>query len=37
MFALGCLPMIYSQHWPVAAAVSFGVRTIGVQTMNFSN
>ena len=36
MFALSSLPMIYSQHWPVAAADSFGVQTIGVQPMNFS-
>ena len=27
----GGLPMIYSQHWPMAAADSFGLKTIGVQ------
>jgi len=31
MFALGGLPMIYSQYWPMAAADSFGLKTIGVQ------
>jgi len=29
MFALGGLPMIYSQHWPMAAAGSFGLTTVG--------
>jgi len=26
---LGGLPMIYSQHWPVAGAESFGLQTLG--------
>ena len=28
---LSSLPMIYSQHWPMAAADSFGLKTIGMQ------
>ena len=30
---LGGLPMIYSQHWPVAAAESFGLQTVAFQSV----
>ena len=30
---LGSLPMIYSQHWPAAAAGSFGLQTVAFQSV----
>ena len=33
----GGLPLIYSQHWPVAGAENFGLQTAGLQPTIFAN